>query len=767
MKKHTSEEAFYQRMRDLAESNKSVKSKTNSLGTLVDYKKANDGINYGIIKENHKYYIKNGGIKKDPNAADFTYIGGLSNITEYQYKTLAEAKKIRNMLFQTISDGLSFKFEKTGKKISLNENVNEETKDETDDDISEDKAEDEIDAADSKMPDLDVATEKAKQEPEVDMEMDTEMELGDEEMEMPEDDGENMDLGDDEDGEMKEIEKLLGKITNKIRNVEMTEPQIKYSVNTFLAAFKDKFPEVEVEDRKEMANKILKVVDDEDIESIGDEVEAGEEDFVPDELGGEENVEAGGEEEEMNEADTCNECGDFARYAESKGYTKESIKECEMEEIANLISGYANAHNDGKNDGDFDSVALFTTPEITDTLDNEYGHNDYTEKLASSIDTLNETTDEDKQIKIDELSWKGLKGAGKGIGKKLGNVAKKAGQAVSGVAQNVAKKVGDAATDIKHDYYAEEKKASLEKLKKLAANLGNEIAVLNQKTEKAGQEPVNIQSLLQTITSSVQRGKSADLGKYATTEGVEENIEEEETINEEFQDIMSLLRKEKLLSGDDKIEYQKLKDKDMGGNLTDDDFKRMMELLKNAKKDGLNEDDIINEDGISDLLKSIKNLNPEDKKQYDVLRKKIMNKVDSDDNFDEKDMNSMNLLLKGGAVTENEVNEEIRSTLSDLHRLIKDLSPEGKKEYEKVYKELVDTGELNKEDQEILKPENESKKEAMTETEVKIRKYIRNRIQENQGLKKSSLNESKKSKKIKSLDAIIDKELKMFEKKNK
>ena len=56
MKNSTSKEAFYERLRQLSEVDKSsVKEiKTRNLGTLIDYKRAADGVAYGIIKEQHQ-----------------------------------------------------------------------------------------------------------------------------------------------------------------------------------------------------------------------------------------------------------------------------------------------------------------------------------------------------------------------------------------------------------------------------------------------------------------------------------------------------------------------------------------------------------------------------------------------------------------------------------------------------------------------------------------------------------------------------------------
>ena len=123
MKKHTSEEAYFERLRNLGNVNKSSvkESQFRNLGTLIDYKRAVDGIAYGIIKENHQYYIKKAGLKKDPNVADFAYIGGLANITEHQFKSFGEADKQRNMMFYSINEAFTLKPSKTGGKKRLNE----------------------------------------------------------------------------------------------------------------------------------------------------------------------------------------------------------------------------------------------------------------------------------------------------------------------------------------------------------------------------------------------------------------------------------------------------------------------------------------------------------------------------------------------------------------------------------------------------------------------------------------------------------------------
>ena len=123
--------------------------------------------------------------------------------------------------------------------------------------------------------------------------------------------------------------------------------------------------------------------------------------------------------------------------------------ECGEEEMSNVVSGYANAYNDGQNDGDFKLVALLVTPEMLGKLKDDYGHDDYTEKLTPYVNQLGECKIEERQKQIDEL-WGGLKNLGKSAigGIKAG--AQKVGQAVGGaVKAGKQQKVGQAAQAVK------------------------------------------------------------------------------------------------------------------------------------------------------------------------------------------------------------------------------------------------------------------------------------------------------------------------------
>jgi hypothetical protein len=705
MKKHISEEAQAARMRNLAGVNKtSIKESQNrSLGTLIDYKRAADGVAYGIVKEQHHYYIKKGGLNENLSVADFAYIGGLANITEFQYGKLSEAEKQRNMLFATINEAYASKVSKTGSKKKM---------------LTEDKAGQEIEMAASKVDDLDAATDAAEVPAEPAMPADdgsAEMDAGLDAMggeELPADDevpapeggemgGEELPADDEvpapEGGEMggeeevaddemggeeevavedpeteveREIEKNLGKITNQLRKTELTDSQIKSYVNTFLSAFKDKFPDVDIEDRKAMAEKITKVVPPEDIEDLGQNVEDTE--GVPE------------PEEEMAEQQ-CAECGGFAQYAESRGYTAESIMECGEEEMTNLVSGYANAHSEGQNDGDFKAIALFITPEILGKLRGEYGHDEFANQVEPFSTEMNEASEEDRQAQINEL-FGGLKNlgraAGQGIakgaqavGQGIAKRAEKVGQGIADKTSQVKQAVGQAATNIKQTYHAGELGSEVKKLEKVAADLGAQIGSLNKRMQKAGGQPINVGSILTTIKNHVAAGSTANLGKFSTVQ--------EEGIPVDHTEVQPPLEEDITFSVNDK-KGKPLSPKNVP-----------VKELKEGEEPEEEEVDIDNLDV---------DAGEEDKEEVGFVA-----------GFEP---------MGGGVV-----------------------KPDGAATTVEVTKDSVNV--------------------TMNESEKKLRKYIRNRLEEHAGIKKPSLNENVKSEGLKKLDRLIDKQFGLYESKAK
>ena len=65
-----------------------------------------DGKVYGIVRENHEYYIKIAVNKPNLIAEDFKYIGGLQNKKEVVYESYAKAIKQLNLKFISLNEAL-------------------------------------------------------------------------------------------------------------------------------------------------------------------------------------------------------------------------------------------------------------------------------------------------------------------------------------------------------------------------------------------------------------------------------------------------------------------------------------------------------------------------------------------------------------------------------------------------------------------------------------------------------------------------------------
>jgi len=372
-------EFFYKRLRELSDiKNTSVinEDKTIKNSTLVDFQIAEDGIVYGIVKENHDYFIKKSTNSKNPVVTDFVYMGGLENKKEYQYKSLSEAEKQRNFYIKSLNEALnSNKFKTKKVEAAL---INEGKKSEIKEDKLED-AEKELKSAEEKVDDLDTATKKEDEEskeekivpePETNPEVNNDNEISnDEPTETSTDDDISNEKGNDEiksndtdELVTKEIEKLVGKLTNKVSNTELTPVQTKSFVNSLLSAFKKDIADLDNEDKKNMSDKILKSTPEEDKEKTEETSEIKEE--------------------------MCNECGGFDNYMTSRGY--ENPTDASGLEMADIISGYASAHQKGLNDGDFEKVAIYVNPDILKELIEGYGHVEYAEKLQPYLDKVTE-----------------------------------------------------------------------------------------------------------------------------------------------------------------------------------------------------------------------------------------------------------------------------------------------------------------------------------------------------------------------------------------
>ena len=786
MGKYSNKEAYYSRLQQLAQTDKSPIKETRNIGDLVDFKRDANGVAYGIIKENHNYYIKKGGISENLNASDFAYIGGLENITMYQYHSISEADKQRDLLLKSINEASNLTLSKTSTKLIIKEDV----------------AAGEIEKSEEKLDDLDAATAE-KQAAETQPEPTPEIpDLADDEpipaeepvdggeepvdggepevpAEEPVDGGEEpVDGGEEGTGtENQEIQKKVGEVAELVRNTEMDDAQVKSYINSFLAAFKEKLPNIEISDRKKMADKLIKVVDQDELNDLEQSMPADAE-----------------MDENLGDDELCNECGSFTKFAESRGYDKDSIKSCSIEEMANLISGYANAYNEGLNEGCAEEVAVYANNDVVETLVKEYGHDDYVnEVIKPEIMKLSEATDEDKSVKIDEF-WAGL-----------GRLGNKAAQGiktgVQNVATNVANKAKAAAQDVKQTYYTGEKNAAVKKLEQMAISLGQQIAAVNSKAVKAGEQPINVGSILTSIRNQVQQG-NVDLGRFKTAEGVDAGYTEADKMLSEFDEepdkpesevsfgapqtlgvttpatnptsitidgnnkTVSVSMNESagkpkypnghVLAGKSTIKSEPEKLSNPTTNL-----KGVPTVAKKTQGHVMTSKSTIKSEPekLSTPTTNLKGVPTVAKKtQGHVMASNstIKTKPEKAELSEEKEKPSADLTKKekSAVVKKAKAGEDI----GKKGKGFKDVAAKAAKEYGSKEKgEKVAAAAMWKNIKEGV--------ETMSESEMKIRKYVRMRLEEKCGLRKPMLNEDVKSERLKKLDEMIDKQFELLNKK--
>jgi hypothetical protein len=194
--------------------------------------------------------------------------------------------------------------------------------------------------------------------------------------EKPSMDGEDM-AGDG----VKDIEKLTGKVTQKIRSTELTPEMTKGLMKSYISAFADKLGELDHEDRKELANDLLK-----DKEEEGDEQSSmnGEEGMSP------EAPTSGDDESEIEEAINQHlaEMGisededvenhenvgatqkPFKKYVQERGYNPEKVEEISLMEMVGLMNSYTNECGEAP---DAEGMAGYVTKEVSEKM-NESGN---------------------------------------------------------------------------------------------------------------------------------------------------------------------------------------------------------------------------------------------------------------------------------------------------------------------------------------------------------------------------------------------------------
>jgi hypothetical protein len=338
-------------------------SESKSFSELELIKKGPNGIVYGIVRENHDYFIKTSNKPYGKFLSeDFQYIGGLQNKGTEKYHSYAEALKHLNIKFDMLNESYGVEdntniFESDGNAVAGGTGygfvIEKEEEIILDDEIIEQKKVLKVDAPKSETPEApvedDVADDEfdvADDEPTDDTETDAfadETDTDTEDTDTTGDEG-TEDLGDDE--ITKKIQKLTGKIGQMLRDSEDVDPKLeKYVINSIISALH--LDEMDESDKEDIISK-FEGEDDEDSlggtedDEFGTE-EGGEEDIEAPEEGGEEDIEApeaGGDELSESRRVVFSKKQLLESFLNKS--TKNSIKKVlkERKEICNECGGY-------------------------------------------------------------------------------------------------------------------------------------------------------------------------------------------------------------------------------------------------------------------------------------------------------------------------------------------------------------------------------------------------------------------------------------------
>ena len=275
------------RMKDLMKRMNTLNEST-SLSEIDFIKKGPNGVVYGIIRENHDYFIKT--TDKTSNtivAEDFNYIGGLQNKYDERYKTYAEALKQLNMKFDMLNDSygnetgsnlfesdavevkeanasglVKIKEEEIDEPLEVGDENTEDKKivlDEEPEDVDEQKKVIKVDAP---------APAPAPVEDEVEVDEFAVDDSGTEEFGTEEE----VEVEDDGDEITKKIQKLTGKVAQLMRDIDEPDSELdKYVINSIISAVD--FEEMDDEDVEDI---IAKIEGEDEEAGEGDEFGTGE-----------------------------------------------------------------------------------------------------------------------------------------------------------------------------------------------------------------------------------------------------------------------------------------------------------------------------------------------------------------------------------------------------------------------------------------------------------------------------------------------------------
>ena len=325
----------------------STLNESTSTSEVDNVKRGANGVIYGIVRENHSYFIKTTE-KTSGNivAEDFNYIGGLQNKNMERYGSYAEALKQLNLKFDMLNESFGVK-----SNSNLFESDAVEVKEANASGVVVKKEEKEVIEDQKKVIKVDAPApapveDEVEDEEEVSMEEDPFGEEGGEEevsmdMDVEEEGGE-----DDGDGYTKKIQKLTGKIGQLLRDKDEPDAELdKYVINSIISAID--WEEIPDEDVEDIIAKI-EGEDEEDGELEGGDEESVDLDMDVEEEGGEDPfAEEGGEEELAEQEEIENEEQKKPRGLK-KGKPSKKQMEKIMQQIQKKIMDGAEFKMDGK-----------------------------------------------------------------------------------------------------------------------------------------------------------------------------------------------------------------------------------------------------------------------------------------------------------------------------------------------------------------------------------------------------------------------------------
>ena len=262
-------DAKIRRIMEIARYGESSQNKELHTQTLSFKKQAPNGVIYAIVQEKDGYYVKAG-----INESKLDYVDGINNKRKNRFKSYSSALKRVNLMLKPINEEYN-----NGKATSMYE--------------QDEEGEKFVLKVDEPVDDMDMEDDMEDEEMDMDME-DEDMDMEDEEMDMEDEEMDTEDDMEDEEmvGFMKPIQKLTGKLGQKLRDVEeeLGSEDIKYVLNSVISAVD--LDNLEDEDREDVLDRF----EEDDLEyGMDDEIdiEGGDEDFDMD-------MEDGMEDEEMD-----------------------------------------------------------------------------------------------------------------------------------------------------------------------------------------------------------------------------------------------------------------------------------------------------------------------------------------------------------------------------------------------------------------------------------------------------------------------------------